>query len=186
MRVTLATTLLLMAPSFAAIGEDNSAALLEAEAAALAAEFAGRLKPELQSAMQAGGPVNAIGVCADKAPQIADALSSESGWLVKRVSLRARNASRAMPDTWESAVLQDFDRRQQAGEPAAAIRYGEVTPSHYRYMQAQGVEGVCLTCHGESLSQEVRDTLEQYYPDDRATGYAPGQVRGAISLSKRR
>jgi hypothetical protein len=51
-------------------------------------------------------------------------------------------------------------------------------------MQAQGVEAICLTCHGQNLSQPVIDALQQYYPDDMATGYQLGQVRGAISLSR--
>ena len=51
-------------------------------------------------------------------------------------------------------------------------------------MQAQGAEAICLTCHGENLAQPVIDALQQYYPDDMATGYQLGQVRGAISLSR--
>ena len=164
-------------------GEQRQA--LEAEAGALATEFIGRLKPELQRAMGEGGPEYAIGVCADKAPMIADALSQDSGWLVRRVSLKARNASRAIPDRWETSVLEEFERRQQTGEPASNLRYSETTPSHFRYMQAQAVDGVCLTCHGSNPSPQVQETLRQYYPDDKATGYEPGQVRGAISLSKR-
>jgi hypothetical protein len=163
--------------------EDN--AELEAEARDLVESFVGRLKPELKSALQAGGPVNAIAVCADKAPQIADALSESSGWLVRRVSLRARNASRAIPDAWETAVLEEFDRRQAAGAAPATLSYAELTPSHYRFMQAQGVEAVCLLCHGDNLDNAVTEALETYYPDDTATGYALGQVRGAISLSRR-
>jgi hypothetical protein len=50
-------------------------------------------------------------------------------------------------------------------------------------MQAQGVEPLCLVCHGKGLSDEVKATLEEYYPDDLATGYSLGQVRGAISVS---
>ena len=157
---------------------------LEAEASALAAEFVGRLKPQLKQAMQAGGPVNAIDVCSHQAPKIADALSAESGWMVKRVSLQARNASRALPDTWETDVLKEFDRRQAAGENPASIKYSESTDSSYRYMQAQGAQGLCLVCHGENIAPEVRQTLDQYYPDDVAVGYSQGQVRGAISLSK--
>lgn len=157
---------------------------LEAEASGLTTEFISRLQPQLKQALQAGGPVNAITVCSQQAPLIADSLSKDSGWMVKRVSLKARNASRAQPDNWEAAVLTQFDRRQAAGEDAAAIRYSETTPSHFRYMQAQGVQGVCLLCHGENPAAEVKAALEQYYPDDRATGYTQGQVRGAVSLSK--
>lgn len=157
---------------------------LEAQASALAAEFIGRLKPQLQQAMEAGGPVNAIDVCSEQAPIIADALSAQSGWLVRRVSLRARNASRALPDTWERAVLEEFDRRQANGESPANITYSEASTGSYRYMQAQGAQGLCLVCHGQQIAPEVQQTLDQYYPDDTATGYALGQVRGAISLAK--
>ncbi|MEP5566721.1 MAG: DUF3365 domain-containing protein [Halioglobus sp.] len=157
---------------------------LQAEAETLAAEFVGQLKPLLKSALQDGGPVNAIEVCSHQAPKLADSLAAESGWLVKRVSLKSRNASRAVPDLWETDVLHEFNRRQQAGENPLQISYSETTPSHFRYMQAQGVDGVCLTCHGQQLSQEVTEVLQKYYPDDIATGYSLGQIRGAISLTR--
>lgn len=157
---------------------------LELEGAALAQRFVGQLKPQLQQAMADGGPTLAIEVCSSVAPRIADSLSAESGWQVKRVSLKSRNASRAQPDKWEREILQQFDKRQQAGEAASAINYGAARRSQYRYMQAQGVEAVCLVCHGENLAEPVRTTLEQYYPDDWATGYSLGQVRGAISVTK--
>jgi hypothetical protein len=133
--------------------------------------------------MGAGGPTHAIEVCASEAPKIADSLSEASGWSVKRVSLKARNASRALPDEWERAVLERFDQRQASGEKAADIHFGERVGSGYRYMQAQGVEGVCLVCHGESLAAPVAEILDQYYPGDLARGYSMGQVRGAISVA---
>lgn len=157
---------------------------LRQEAVALVQQFVGQLKPQLQRALQEGGPTHAIAVCADVAPTIADSLSASSGWLVRRVSLQQRNASRAVPDGWEREVLEQFDARQRAGESPVELRFGELLGNRYRYMQAQGVEGVCLACHGESLAPEVLEALQEYYPDDMATGYQPGQVRGAISLSR--
>jgi hypothetical protein len=154
----------------------------EQEARALVQAFVGQLKPQLKQAMTDGGPTRAIGVCADVAPDIADSLTAQSGWIVKRVSLKSRNASRAIPDAWEQQVLKSFDRRQAGGEPPAEIHYGEKVGSRYRYMQAQGVEPMCLVCHGQNVSQPVLDALELYYPDDRATGYSLGQLRGAISV----
>ncbi len=175
---------LLTASAATVLASEPENASLEQDARQLAQQFAGQLKPQLKKAMAAGGPTHAIEVCANIAPRIADSLTAQSGWLARRVSLKSRNASRAQPDKWEQAVLQQFDQRQAAGEPAAAINYGETVNGRYRYMQAQGVEAICLTCHGENLSEPVRATLEQYYPDDWATGYNLGQVRGAISLSK--
>ena len=159
-------------------------AALEQEARAMVKQFASQLKPQLKAALQAGGPSHAIEICATQAPKIADALSTDTGWIVKRVSLKARNASRAIPDAWEKQVLEAFDRRRAAGEEPASLNHSEQVDGRYRYMQAQVVEPVCLTCHAETLSEPVRETLEQYYPDDYATGYTLGQVRGAFSLSK--
>ncbi len=166
-----------------ALGADATTGAPGPEAAALAAEFVGLLKPQLKQALAEGGPTHAIAVCADIAPGIADSLSAQSGWMVRRVSLKSRNASRAVPDSWERKVLLEFDRRQAAGEQAAELHFGEAVNGQYRYMQAQVVEPVCLVCHGKGLSDEVQATLKEYYPDDWATGYSLGEVRGAISLS---
>jgi len=156
----------------------------EQEAQALARAFVDRLKPRLKQALAEGGPGHAIEVCASAAPEIADSLSAESGWTVKRVSLKARNASRALPDSWELSVLQQFDERQAAGEAPADINHGEVYKGQYRYLQAQGVEPICLVCHGQKVADAVQESLTVWYPDDMATGYNLGEVRGAISLAR--
>jgi len=158
--------------------------LLRDEASALASEFVGQLKPQLKQAMTEGGPVRAIEVCATVAPEIADGLSASSGWQVRRVSLRQRNATRAVPDDWERQVLESFDQRQAAGEAADKLSTDELKPARYRYIRAQATGPLCLVCHGESLSPEATDALDQYYPDDIARGYKLGEVRGAISLIK--
>ena len=157
---------------------------LREEASALAGEFIGQLKPQLKAAMAEGGPVLAIEVCATSAPAIADALSASSGWHVRRVSLRQRNASRAVPDAWEQTVLEVFDRRQASGDPASTLLQVDWQPVRYRFKQAQETGAICLACHGENLAPEVTAALNEYYPQDLARGYQLGQVRGAISLIK--
>lgn len=177
------TTLLSLAACAALAAEPDTAAM-QKQAQALASELVGLLKPKLKQAMAAGGPGNAIAVCADVAPGIADSLSAQSGWVVKRVSLKSRNASRAVPDSWERSALLEFNRRQQAGEEPADMHTGAIVGGQYRFMQAQGVEPLCLACHGKGLADSTENTLREYYPDDTATGYSLGEVRGAISLSK--
>ena len=166
------------------MANESQQGILQQEAQQLVQQFVGQLKPQLKKAMQEGGPTLAIESCAAIAPTIADALAAESGWTVRRVSLKTRNASRAQLDEWERAVLINFDQRQAAGELAPTINFGETRGDYYRYMQAQGVEPVCLVCHGEQLSASVKEMLDQYYPDEQARGYAMGQLRGAISLTK--
>lgn len=155
---------------------------LTVQGAELASQFVGTLLPTLQQAIQAGGPVNGIEVCAVQAPAIAQSLSEQSGWQVKRVSLKARNHELAIADAWETSVLQEFDQRQQAGEVPAQINKAEVVAGEFRYMQAQAAGPLCLTCHGTDIPSEISEALARLYPDDMATGYLAGQIRGAISL----
>jgi len=158
-----------------------------------ARRVAGTVPPKLLQVLQAeiakGGPESAVAVCREKAPQMAKAASAETGWAIRRVSLRNRNP-KAVPDAWERAALEDFDRRAAAGESPATLEKWEVVSSNghseYRYMKALPVQPLCLSCHGpvEQLSPAVRQQLQLHYPQDRGTGYAVGQIRGAMTIRK--
>jgi len=155
---------------------------LDSQASAITQQFIGTLLPTLQSAMEAGGPTQAIEVCSVRAPQIATELSEQSGWSVRRVSLKPRNLALADPDGWEKEILTAFDQRQRAGEAGLTIRSSAIVNNEYRFMQAQPAMPLCLTCHGQNISEEVRSVLSVHYPGDMATGYAEGEIRGGISL----
>ncbi len=163
---------------------DVDQAQLKQEAIGIVKKFGGSLKPELKKAIQAGGPAHAIAVCSEKAPEIAINLSAETGWQVKRVSLKPRNATSAIPDAWERKVLQQFDQRQAGGESAAKMAHAEVVNGQFRFMKAQGVEAVCMNCHAAEVKPEVEAALKEKYPADKARGYTLGQIRGAFSLSR--
>ncbi len=159
-------------------------AALKAEAISIVKRFGGALKPKLKGAIQKGGPVEAIQVCYKEAPAIARQLSKETGWNVSRVSLKARNSKSAIPDPWETKVLKQFDERQAKGESAEKMAYAEKVDGKFRFMKAQGVESLCLTCHGENIEPRTGRALNLFYRHDKAQGYSLGQIRGAFSLSK--
>ena len=148
-----------------------------------------KLVAVLTEEMGKGGPEGAITVCKDVAPQMAKAATAETGWSIRRVSLKNRNP-RAVPDAWERAVLEDFDRRAAAGEAPATLEKAEIVvvdgKQQYRYMRALPVQSLCLNCHGtpEQLTPAVRQKLRELYPDDKATGYKPGDIRGAMTIRK--
>ena len=164
---------------------ETDQAMLEQQAREITQQFTSTLLPTLQQALADGGPVNAIEVCATRAPQIADDLSNSTSWSVNRVSLKARNQQRAIPDSWERSVLERFNVDARAGVTAAALNEAAMVEGEFRFMQAQVAMPLCLTCHGENLSEDVNAALRQHYPDDLATGYSAGDVRGAISLRYR-
>jgi hypothetical protein len=158
-----------------------------------ARKVAGSVPPKLLAVLTEeigkNGPEGAILVCRDKAPQLAKAASDETGWSVRRVSLRNRNP-RAVPDGWERAALEDFDRRAAAGESATTLEKAEIVTEggkqSYRYMRALPTQSLCLNCHGspEQLTPAVMEKLKALYPDDKAVGYRPGDIRGAMTIRK--
>ncbi len=177
----IVSTVILFPPCLAAM-EDKS--VLNVEAKNIIKTFAGSLKPKLKQAIQSGGLKHAINVCAKEAPEIASELSVKTGWDVKRVSLKARNSSNATPDNYEKKVLNDFNQRQTEGEKVTGLASSAIIGNEFRFMKAQGVEGVCLNCHGKEITAEVESELKKHYPSDMATGYSLGEVRGAFSLVK--
>lgn len=156
------------------------------EARNVATSLPPKLLASLQEEIKKSGPEGAIPVCKDMAPKMAGEIFKQTGWKIKRVSLKARNDARAIPDEWEKAALEDFDKRAAAGESPAQLEKGEKVGNEYRYVKALPVQQLCLNCHGpaDQLSPAVKSVLGQHYPNDRATGYSVGQIRGAISVRK--
>jgi len=155
--------------------------VLTAEAKIIVKRFGGTLKPKLKQAIKTGGLAHAVNVCATQAPQIAKVLSKETSWEVKRVSLKARNML-AQPDKFEQNILKQFNEASKI--KSSKLEYAKIVNGEFRYLKAQKVEGVCLHCHGENISPEVQTAIKAHYPNDMATGYALGNVRGAFSLTK--
>ena len=158
-----------------------------ADARAAASSMPPKLLAVLQPAIKERGPAGAIDVCSKEAPKLAKAASEQTGWQIRRVSLKNRNP-KAVPDAWERATLESFDKAQAAGVDPAMLERAEVVvengQSVRRYMRALPVQQACLQCHGtaDKLGAGVAQKLTQLYPNDKGTGYTLGQIRGAMTL----
>lgn len=196
MQTPLIVTLTLLLTA-CATPESGTAAKTEAaqpqqieETRAVAKALGSQLSGKLKEAMTASGPADAVSVCKNIAPQIANDLSKQTGWSVSRVGTRARNAVTGPAKGWEAEVLASFDARMKQGEKADAMEFSEVVTDasgkHMRYAKAIAVQPVCLTCHGssESIPEGVRARLGSEYPLDQATGYSAGELRGAVVITR--
>jgi hypothetical protein len=148
-----------------------------------------KLGGELKAALGASGPEGAIGVCKERAPQIAAEVSQQFGFDVKRVSPKNRNPA-AVPDAWEAAAQAGLEKRMAAGEKPETLDTWQVVSTaggkEFRYAKALPVQPLCLTCHGDpaAIPDGVKARLAAEYPNDKATGYAPGMVRGIVSVKR--
>ena len=142
-----------------------------ARGAELLAPFKQDLKAALVDSMQRG-PEAAVGVCRVKAPRIARALSVD-GVMVGRSSHRLRNTENVSP-SWAAplleAYLDDSDDRKPRVVALSNDRWGYVEPIV--------MQPLCLACHGEDLTDELRAGIEVLYPNDAATGFQVGDLRG--------
>jgi hypothetical protein len=152
---------------------------------ALTQQLGTELKGELAAALGKSGPTGAIDVCRVRAPEIAAKLSRESGAKVSRTALKVRNPANA-PDELQRAVLEQFAADLAAGrveQPLeAAVEINRGGAIERRYMRAIPTDALCLTCHGTHLAPDVAAAIAKAYPDDQATGFETGQLRGAFSV----
>jgi hypothetical protein len=132
-----------------------------------------RLARRLGDALADGGPRGAAHVCSEEAQALTAAVAREQGLVVGRTSHRVRNPENA-PPAWARAHVQ----RAAAGGSAEPIvvrlddRVGVLRPIV--------VAAPCLLCHGtaSAIDPTVLAVLHAAYPEDRATGFAEGDLRG--------
>ncbi len=143
----------------------------------LTAIFGGELKAELTKALGEGGAVKAIDVCRLKAPKISQ-IFSINGVKIKRVAERYRNLdNRATVEQLQ--ILAQFADRATAPEYIGQwIRTDSIET--YHFYKPIYTEPFCLNCHGglQTLAPGVIDAVRRNYPNDKATGFKAGELRG--------
>ena len=146
---------------------------LAAEGAALLAPFKSSLMQALSAGMEEG-PAAAIDVCSVKAPRIADELSVD-GVRMGRSSHKLRNPKNAPPD-WLVPVLASYTAGEAEPQPATI----EIAADRHGYVEPIITQPLCLTCHGSNLDAGVAASIAERYPEDRATGFEAGDLRGVF------
>lgn len=161
--------------------EENRQALeLSAE---LANELQKNLGKRLMGALKNGGPTEAIGVCQMMAQDITAATArTDPPVKVRRTALRVRNPQNR-PDALDQKVLQTWQAGLHNGEipePVLSHENGQRIV-HRPIMTAE----LCLQCHGSpaQIDPATRAALDALYPNDAATGFATGSLRGAFRIS---
>ena len=191
-RRQLAVISLMLVSSAVFSANDTSTEQAQREQAAqkVAQQFMQQLGGHLKKEMKSNGPVAAIKVCKDVAPDIANELSLENGWRVTRVTSKTRNSMLGTPDQWEREVLAAFETRAVKGESYSSMKQSEIVDeagtSYFRFMKPLAVQPVCLSCHGsdEQIPGKVKVELDKQYPFDQARDYKLGDLRGAISIKQ--
>ena len=164
------------------LAEEVDKKALTQEAKGVIKAFAGDLKGTLVKGMKAKGPEYAISLCNVKAPDIAEKHSAGE-WQISRTSLKIRNPDNT-PTEWQQQILESFEQRKANGEDIKTIATTHIEGGRFYLLKAIPTGPVCTTCHGKELNPAVSSKLTELYPNDKAIGFAPGDIRGAFVASK--
>ncbi len=130
---------------------------------------------KLRSAMEAGGPAAAVEVCRTEARTIAEAVALKQGIELGRTSHRVRNPANA-PRPWARAIVEGSAGAKAAAEQIRVVDLGE----RVGVLRPIGTADMCTRCHGAApdVKRNLGEALTSAYPQDRAVGFAAGDLRG--------
>lgn len=129
-----------------------------------------KLSGKLMAAVMADGPASAITVCNEAAPQLAQEVADEHNVKIGRTALKLRNPNNQRPAWAKGRMDVTRTKPQFLNLPKGGV--GAILPIMLKPQ--------CLACHGpqEQLAEGVAERLAELYPDDKATGFQDGDLRG--------
>jgi hypothetical protein len=151
---------------------------------AIAAETFSLLSSNLQSAIQSGGVSNALPFCSLAASPLTAGMAAKHGVTLRRVTHQARNPAGRANDI-ELEILNSFETALAAGSstnPPPPLATNLVAGQATFFAPIVLNNELCLECHGEpnrDISPENLAVIQRLYPQDKATGFKLGQLRGA-------
>lgn len=105
------------------------------------------------------------------------AVATERGWQAVQMAERNRNPAHAL-DAEGRTATRFFLRHPEATALWIRTRLSGVPGA--RYFRRITVEKSCLACHGERDRRP--EFIRQNYPEDRAFGFRPGDLRGVYAV----
>ena len=142
------------------------------------------LSGTLANKMKSGGLVEAVEFCNSAALPLTQEMSDRYGVDIKRTSLKTRNPLNK-PSENEVLILSEFQANLENGIPLEPIVKLDQkgNPNYYAPII---LEKKCLICHGtldQELSKATDSLIKSHYPNDLATGFKEGDLRGIWSIS---
>lgn len=142
------------------------------------------LSSAVKAALERGGVQEAVSYCNIEANPLVDSLSMAYDVQVRRTSFHFRNPENK-PAEREEPLLVAYKQEVMNGRTPAdtVIYYDDGEAAYYSPIIIE--KPLCLTCHGNpgtTMSEENAAHIRTLYPDDRATGFEMGDLRGMWTI----
>jgi nitrate reductase cytochrome c-type subunit len=132
--------------------------------------MAKQLKGELTDSLADKSFPETVEFCKSRAPEIAKNVGNSLGVSMGRTSHKLRNPENT-PPKWAKSVVEE----KQKG-----VYVFEGPDQKLGYLHPIEMKGLCVNCHGseKQLADGLPDILSEHYPEDEATGFSVGELRG--------
>ncbi len=142
------------------------------------------LVTRLQKYVKKDGAEAAVGFCKKEAMKITDSLSQSFGVTIRRLAKKYRNPENETHGT-ETRLYKQYILNWLAGQPLKAVILPD-SLGHPVFYSPIKVKHFCLICHGEpgkTMNAGLAEKIKKYYPNDKATGFKVGELRGMWAIT---
>ncbi len=144
------------------------------------------LLQKVSGAIAEGGAAHAVDFCNIQAMPLTDSIAAKNGVTIQRVTNKARNSANALSGEREIALFQKIQDSLQNGsaQPHYLLEDEDGRTVYYKPIFL-GMP-TCLQCHGtpdKDIEAATLAKIKEKYPDDAATGYMLGQLRGLWKIT---
>ena len=141
------------------------------------------LKSEMKAHMKSDPTgLEALAFCSGSADRITNEVNAKLPEYakVRRTALKVRNDKVNVPDETDKKVMEKFEQeiaqKKLNEKTIEVVKVGDTT----RIYKPLVTKKVCLKCHGANLDPKIADAIKTAYPNDMATGFKEGSLRGVI------
>lgn len=137
------------------------------------------LLKNVSSAMTKGGSAYAIDYCNVKAMPLTDSISQNQQVSISRKSLKNRNPENKA--SGKEVTLLEFYEKQHLAKKEIGDTVLVINEKYTYFKPIKLGMDACLKCHGDpktEIDSTTLSKLRKLYPEDHATGYQKGDLRG--------
>lgn len=141
------------------------------------------LSSNLQNAIKEGGIEHALQFCNVEAMPLTDSLSSHHNVSIRRASHKPRNPYNTA-DSLEAKVIEQYIAALETGNNLQPVTYSNENRITF-HAPITITNSLCLNCHGkvnEDIAENHLATIRELYPNDQATGFSMGDLRGVWTI----
>jgi len=143
-----------------------------------------KLGSNLMKHMKEGGPQQAIPFCNTAANPLTKEVAEKYNVSIKRTSHKIRNENNK-PNEKEDEILNQYLASLLKGEKLKPIVSKDQGGKVHFYAPMK-LEAKCMACHGtvgKEVTIKTDSILKSLYPNDKATGFKVGDLRGIVNIT---